>query len=293
MLTRAPYMARKWVFVLLIGAGVLAGLSALVLQTRYSHMSTAGDANHVLNKIDALATKRFEPYEGNESVDIELVNVRELLLGSLPGLEGAEPLDQALEVNRLLHESIPLSKGRGVDFEDFDHTMWSAITGRQGHLCQGLSFIYMTALKSLGIESRFVGMYQDAQDAPSPVTSHASVDVLVDGQWIALDPTYNMSIRDATGQMIGWATARQRYLAGRPVFFTDEGGMSGRTFIENYGSPEAFVGVFSFMALGPSVSVDAEILPADWDGVIHYEQGRVFDAANFGRIYAKLAAPLY
>src|SRR3546814_4787010 len=80
-----------------------------------------------------------------------------------------------------------------------------------GGSCGTLTIVYLALLKSFDIEARYVGMFKEAVNAPDPVISHASVEAFIEGRWIALDPTFNVSIWSG-GERIGWEDARSLVL---------------------------------------------------------------------------------
>jgi len=68
-----------------------------------------------------------------------------------------------------------------------------AVTGSSaGYLCGGLSFFYRILLEAFGIPSRYVELLTSIGEK---YDSHASVEVFIDGKWVASDPTFNLMIK--------------------------------------------------------------------------------------------------
>ena len=225
-----------------------------------------------------------------ENVDVEINNVRITVLEEYPEILNLQPLQKALYLLDLVHNEVKYGKRAWNQFEDLDGTLFDALYSEGSHLCQGLSFIYMTALRAFGIDSRYVGMFRTNVDAPTPVRSHASVEALIDSHWIAFDPTHNFTIRTRNGTRIGWASARDEYLAGRIIQFSNEGSRPGRHIHDDWDSEQELMDLMKFMVLGPSRLSEPEALPDRWDGQIVYLDGTTFNTMNYTGVYSRLAA---
>lgn len=59
--------------------------------------------------------------------------------------------------------------------------------GKTGASCGYRALLYLAALKSLGIESRMVSLAKS-----NKVDTHATVEVLIDKQWVVIDPTFGV-----------------------------------------------------------------------------------------------------
>jgi hypothetical protein len=61
---------------------------------------------------------------------------------------------------------------------------------RQGKsaLCGDMALVYLAALRSIGIESRYVVLSRSLMDN---YDTHSTVEVSVDGKWVVVDPTFN------------------------------------------------------------------------------------------------------
>ena len=227
---------------------------------------------------------------GPNSVEIEVSNVKDAIVELHPEVSSIDSLDQALILLNIVHDNVEYRDGSWSKYRDLDDTFMEAVNGRGSHLCQGLSFIYMTALRAFDIDSRYVGMFRTNFDAPTPVRSHASVEALIGTKWIALDPTHNMTIRAADGARIGWAKARAYYADGHTIAFVDEGSRQGRSVLDDWKSEQELMDLMYFMVIGPSRQSEPIVFPNDWDGIIEYNSGASYDTTKFTGVYQRLAS---
>jgi hypothetical protein len=170
----------------------------------------------------------------------------------------------------------------------------SVLTRTRANACNGLAILYMLALKSFGIPSRIVTMYAETRVTSLQVASHASVDVLINGKWLAMDPTFNLSLADDYHRPISWREAVERYRAGKIVLQS----MDGMTRLQN--NPfnyfvavmnSTFESVSPFALFGPYPGGIFESMNPEWDGKITYIDGSQFDARASvdGAFYRKIA----
>jgi Transglutaminase-like superfamily len=166
----------------------------------------------------------------------------------------------------------------------------------RSNLCNGKAILFMAALRSFGIKSRMVALYRDIQDAPTPAFTHASVDVLIGGQWIALDPYFNLSFRAADGAYLGWTEVVKRVRANLLVVHSSDGFAHFKTqtisaYENEYGSP--FVSLLRHVILTPTADSDIVSLNPEWDGILRYRNGETFDAYASARwpFFKELATP--
>ncbi len=155
----------------------------------------------------------------------------------------------------------------------------SLVTRERSNVCQGLAILYMLALKAHGIDSRQVQMFGSAI-AWTTVWSHSSVDVWLDGVWVAMDPYFNISMRDGAGRPLSWSQALALAKAREPVVpFSDgqaiKAQLSWSAVREQYGYRLEELG--DRLILGPSPRSELEV-SGTWDGRIEYVGGQVYDA---------------
>lgn len=283
----------------LAAAAILAaGLPAagsVWLADRYPAMSLPDSFAYVVNRVGTLAKESLlvsTPYDAREPLAVELANVRQIALAMEPNLSGMEPLPRALALRDLVYRKVPVKPApTGFDYNNLDKAVFLELSNDEyGDICGGLSIVYLTLLKAFDIEARYVGMFKEVTEATDPVVSHASVDVLLDGEWIALDPTFNFSIW-AEGQRIGWEAARERALANDPITFASDGYaiLPGRN-VYDYSDP--LPDSMDFMILAPVGESALTTLPEQWDGSIRYASGNTFDQRQSlysSPVYVRLA----
>ena len=159
------------------------------------------------------------------------------------------------------------------EFSDWSRFYTASILEQtRGNRCNGKVILYLLALRAFGIQARMVALY-GSDKADKGVLSHALVDVRIDGRWIALDPTYDVSFRDQKGGYLGLEAVVQRLRAHEAVLLDHDNkptiGHLGQLAYEDYAN---------FALLGPWQGGAARSLNPAWDGNIHYANGTVFDA---------------
>jgi hypothetical protein len=114
----------------------------------------------------------------------------------------------------------------------------------------------------------------------STVWSHSSVDVWINDGWVAMDPMFNVSMRDGAGKPQSWPAALASAAAGEIVVpFTDgrpvKAQLTWDAVRERYGY--RLQDLAKRVVLGPSLHSDVEVSKG-WDGRIEYIGGQVYDA---------------
>ncbi|WP_193366973.1 transglutaminase domain-containing protein [Pelagibius marinus] len=287
---------RKKTIIAAAGFAVSICAAATVgLTIRYPEMSTAQSAVYVAQRIGTLVEARLlmsTPYDAVRPLETELANVRRIALDIEPQLDSMEPLSAALALRDMVYRKVPVqAPPAGFDYSNLDRSVFLELTDENfGDICGGLSIVYLTLLKSFGIEARYVGMFKEVVNAADPVTSHASVEAFIGGQWIALDPTFNFSIW-AEDERIGWEEAQIRVLAGKSLTFASDGYaiLPGRS-VYDYSDP--LPETMKFMIFAPTPRTELRTLPVEWGGRIAYANGKQFDQGNSltrNSVYVKLA----
>jgi hypothetical protein len=205
----------------------------------------------------------------------QLRQIRAELVQENPALQDMEPLALAIALRDKVHGYSGYGT-QGVDFSQFRDTFRAAQHG-QTHICSGLSFLYMITLKSFGLDSRYVGFYAETENAARPVESHATTEVFIDGKWIALDPTYAVSVMHG-GKHIGWLEARDIILSGGQVDFVADGVKPSLPLMD-------FSRVVRNVAVGPSRKTGAFL---SWNGEIRYADGGTYHVSLDGH-YERIA----
>ena len=222
----------------------------------------------------------------------DFADIREMTLAAFPQVETASAAERALILRDRVHWRVPVYATGGTDWSELSASYREAVvTSQVGHICGGLSILYMAALGSLGVPARKVSFYEVVEAAPDPVPGHASVDVFIDGRWIAHDPTYNFSLV-FNGEPVSWMEAAKLVRTGRYVTVS----LDGKEMRDRYkalglrfpiGDPRNFL--TSHLAF---VNIGADTFPETWDGIIRYSNRKPFDSVrdSTSKFYRSLSA---
>jgi transglutaminase-like putative cysteine protease len=237
----------------------------------------------------------------------ELQDIRAMAILLEPRLKDeTDDLRTAILLRNMLYSNIPFYDDPGVRTAPFewlrlaDTFRKSLFDPGYGHKCGGRTIIYLITLRAFGITARLADMYSDVTDLPDIANSHASVEVLIDGEWIAQDATFNISLKNAAGKYIGWVEAAHDLADGKTVTHDTDGfpTFPRRTF-EAYSEESGItLNIITRYMLTSPYLLDGETQPptktAEWDGVLHYRNGLRFDALQSASssIYALLATPI-
>lgn len=170
------------------------------------------------------------PCLGQERDDIDDISAVRAMAETLsPALKGVtDPWRIALILRSQVHlHSVSSGDGpgqvAGVPYATTsDFSNWvevyraSLVTRSKANECNGLAILYIVALRAYGIPARLVALYS-SRVAAAPVWSHASVSVRLNGSWVAMDPTMNVSLRDDAGRLLSWREALARAKQGKLV----------------------------------------------------------------------------
>lgn len=217
-----------------------------------------------------------------EPRNTEQKNIRAIVLHYAPELaQEKDPLKFVDLLRHTVHLHVPLG-GTAPDYDpqNLDLSFYRSLTENgYGHLCQGIGFTYMQTLRAFGIPARYVGLISEVKDTKRPNT-HASVEVYIDGRWTVADPTFDMTLLDASGKRIGWTEARALLKSGQKVV-PDSGGfhVADDRKIENYQATLDQLTQYMIFSRGytPNGWAPLHIIPESWDSVIRYSDGTQFD----------------
>lgn len=225
-------------------------------------------------------TERF--FLPREARAVELRHIREIVLRNTPAAATEpDPLRLSDLLRDAIYRHVPLkATAPEYDPSNLDWSFFRAYAvGRYGHICQGLAFTYLQALRAFGIPARYVALMRAVQGEAAP-DNHASVEVLIGGQWQVSDPTFNITVLDETGRRLGWTEVRDRALKGLPVF-TDSGGFPvafDRDIASYYVSLSELA---RYLAFSRGAMADGwtpvHTVPESWDGIIRYPDGSSFN----------------
>lgn len=245
---------------------------------------SAGVLSYAHNKFSRIEAKidRWDAQTRNMRVRTDLLAVRRLILSLQPKLKDAERRGDRLALTqglrRFVHAAVPQRAGPAGD-QASTSMYWffrSAVCDpEQGYLCQGLSQTLMIALEAFGIPTRRIDLYS-ATDAS--YSAHSSLDAYVNGEWIAVDPTFDAAFR-FDGRLIGWREVRRRLLDGARI--GDEIEVLGDW--DASGLPELVrhmvVSSARLSGVGKVREVEGRILPEHWDGTLTLKNGETLNVA--------------
>jgi hypothetical protein len=159
-----------------------------------------------------------------------------------------------------------------LDWSDYWGRYVGAVYGDETHLCGGLSYLYMLVLKAMGIQSRYVGIFDSIEHN---YRSHVTVEVFVDGMWWISDPTFNTSVISSTGEYLNWKDIR----ADVPYSLTNE---------DHKKLWDVWIvkGQFTNYMIIFSVNInEIELVPSSWDGILENGNNLI---PNQGNMYLDL-----
>ncbi len=207
-----------------------------------------------------------------------------------PELAELSPTQTAIVLRDLIHNTVPHTVPKVTNWRRLSRDYRKALMDPDyGHICGGLSILYIAALKAHGIKSRKVSLYTQVVNVKPPVWSHASVEVFLNGRWVAMDPTYNFTIK-TDNRPIGWIEAARLARTGIKVRLeSNKQKVLPRYKSYNLDRPLSDPANFlnQFLAF---INIGTKTEPATWDGVVHYLNGEQFDsvAADTSRLYRRL-----
>ncbi len=189
-------------------------------------------------------------------------------------------LDLAILLRNHVYANVPLERTKkNFNFNNLYRSYnLSAHDPEYGHICGGLAMIYMTVCEAFGIPSRYVGLFDSVK---APYNSHATVEIFIDGKWIASDPTFNVMHKD-DDRYLNYAQMREKTM-NKNQFKTVTNGMPvfKNRLIENYPVPlEDYLKYVVCSQAATSAPGNKNMhhphirLPKKWDGVITLESGR-------------------
>lgn len=223
---------------------------------------------------------------------LKMLRLAAIVGNTLRNEDGESVVAWAAKIRNHLYRSVPLRlTPAGFDFFDFD-TAYNATlqSGDVGHYCGGITCLYLACLEAHGIPARYVGLFDACRE---PYESHASVEIWIDGRWIASDPTFNVMFR-LDGAWLSYAELLAALAAEKPVEIVSNGFpiQPGRD-ISSYFVP---LRNWKYVVMHPAVVYSSgrkleyplTRIPADWDGVIEYRTGPQ-SVDNFTELYQFLS----
>lgn len=208
------------------------------------------------------------------------------------GIWGDPSVHLASNLRDYIYRNVRLeSSSDYIDYYNFASTFKTATIQQEfGLLCGGLSLLYMAALESLDIPSRFVGILSSTE---VPYDSHATVEIFIDGQWIASDPTFNIMYMK-NGRYLSYKDVYESLKSGKEFSISSNGYeiQSDRSIQNYYITQEE---LFQFVYIHPGFTNEDRTpnqvshLPEWWDGHVTLQDGNLEEVSWFGGIYSYLA----
>jgi hypothetical protein len=182
------------------------------------------------------------------------------------------------------------------DWLNFNTVYSACIKDRSyGHECQGRGYLYLMALKALGIQGRYVGLWPTINITdPAHTLVHASCEVFINGRWIVCDPHYNITLKDDTGRLLSWQEAQVKLHANLNVTQDYNGFSSIPTlniahYLALYNTTLKDMTRYMMIGITPGVSATPVSTEGAWNGTMTI-LGSSFDAKAMaeGPIYQAL-----
>jgi hypothetical protein len=158
-----------------------------------------------------------------------LVDLKRLMLMIDPSLNGiSDPLTLATMLRNDIHNAVPIGAndvnwGAAGAYGRFLETV---VLRTEPVICGGWQILYTDLCTAFGLRARYVDLW-----ASDNINNHASVEVLINNQWIAEDPTYNVSFIGTNGVRLSFAQIQ----AGVPFTISRDGYTSRpEEILENY-----------------------------------------------------------
>lgn len=263
-------------------ATVLISLLVCLLITQSVFLVNLNKKNSLNNKRIEKILKRIESFDQSKTA-YDLSAIRSFIINSTPGFHQLTDLEKAISVNEWIYRNVSLKNSR-VDFPWHQPFMgfFNSITNQEyGHICGGMAWMLITGLESVGLPARYVGLFSGTDESIKNYANHASVEVWIDGKFMAIDPTFNVTFTDSKGKFVSWIEIAElnkknekfNILRGKTIF-------KGRDLLE-YHVP--IRQVLNFVAVQPlrvdGSEFDAIFFPTDWTGIIKGkgDKGKSFD----------------
>lgn len=184
----------------------------------------------------------------------------------------------ALALQDLIWSTVPVSDSAVQDWAEVDTWLNASLNeASKGHLCLGLTATFQSGLAAFGIPHRHVQMY----DSVDPYRNgHNTVEVWLDGQWVAIDPTYGVSFVDTRGRNLSYSEIRDSCLNNAIVFPRQEPRTNPlrKVTFKEYSESVPLCSLTRYLVIGPThTGQGTTTIPSSWDGRLKYRDGSTFD----------------
>lgn len=214
--------------------------------------------------------------------DINLIKLRFILEQELEPEKNI--FNKAINIRNNIYSKVPLQDTpSGFDFNDFAGAYTRSTSDPDvGHICGGLTLLYLSALESLGIPARYVGIFSTNQ---APYDSHASLEFFYNGKWYASDPSFNVMFKHK-GEYLSYSEVFSLIQRGiEPDSVSNGFPLIKKRKLQNYYIP--MKDLFKYMVIHPDRARDPKdessvYFPSNWDGKILSQDGSSIDVTSWG-----------
>jgi hypothetical protein len=137
------------------------------------------------------------------------IKLKQYIEQELPGIDQLPANTKVHILRNLVYQRVKV--GATTDFRQTQYQLViDSLTGYASFNCSGISYIYIALLQLYEIPSRGVQLVsKECLDKPGCKT-HIAVEVFIDNEWIAQDPTFNIEW-SYDGKRIGFRELRKIY----------------------------------------------------------------------------------
>jgi hypothetical protein len=192
------------------------------------NLSTVSTHSYALSLTNFTSSTKFLSLQPQTRAQ-SLADLKQLLVLIDPTLATTtDPMTLAIRLRNDIHQEVPIGsnsikwQGAGA----YGRFLLTVVLQQEPVICGGWQILYTDMCQAFGLQARYVDLW-----ASDNFNNHASVEVQINGKWIAMDPTYNVSFIGTDGSHLSFADIQ----AGVPFTITRDGYTSRpAALIENY-----------------------------------------------------------
>lgn len=202
---------------------------------------------------------------GTQRMAVELLRLRTILANDLPSLESLDDFGKAVALRDHIHQNVTVGDAV-ADWSQPSQVYLDSTRGDLGHRCGGFTLLYLAALESQGIPTRYVGLFDGE-------SSHATAEFWAGGQWYASDPTLNAMYADRDGRYLSYAELYDLVQSGEAYEIVNNG-YEVRPEVAQLASTPGLLNTFVVIhpakvwQAGEYYGYELTLLPREWDGTI-------------------------
>lgn len=202
----------------------------------------------------------------------ELRKIKADMLSRFKHLGELRGRDLVRAIEEIANREITIGSSPGNLEDDLYGVYSDAVVKKStSYSCQGVALIFRTMLSAFGIRNRAVLFYATVEQLPNEViNSHASVDVLLDGRWEAIDPTFDFHLVGGSGHRLDWLSAYNRLKEGLDVIV-----VPNDPSLKTDPLKRAGIDLKRDMTFVAFIDRKVMFLPANWTGVYRIK-GRLY-----------------